>query len=83
MGRLFLSPDAVVTERLQRISPTQVLYSYTVVDLANFIRPWRGEMPLLATKGPMFEYACHEGNYSLPNILAGARAQERASQAAR
>jgi hypothetical protein len=77
LGRLALSPDAVVTERLRRISPTQILYSYTVVDPANYARPWRGEMPLNATKGPMYEVACHEGNYSLPNILAGARAEER------
>ncbi len=83
MGRLFLSPDAVITERLQRVSLTQILYSYTVVDPKNFTRPWRGEMPLMATKGPIYEYACHEGNYSLPNILAGARAQERAALAAR
>ncbi|MFL5296824.1 MAG: hypothetical protein ACJ798_10635 [Phenylobacterium sp.] len=76
--RLQLSPNAVVTERLQRTSATEILYSYSVVDPANYTRPWRGEMPLLATNGPMYEYACHEGNYSLPNILAGARVQERA-----
>jgi hypothetical protein len=40
-------------------------------------------MPLTATRGPMFEYACHEGNYSLPNILAGARAEERAAAGTR
>ena len=80
-ARLHLSPNAVVTERFKRISARQILYSYTVVDPANYTRPWRGEMPLTATKGPMFEYACHEGNYSLPNILAGARAEENASRA--
>jgi hypothetical protein len=83
IGRLSLSPDAVVTERLKRLSPTQILYSYTVEDPANYTRPWRGEMPLNAAKGPIYEYACHEGNYSLPNILAGARAQERTAQAGR
>ncbi|HEY0646768.1 hypothetical protein [Phenylobacterium sp.] len=77
-GALYLSPDAVITERFRRISPAQILYGYTVVDAANYTRPWRGEMPLTATRERMFEYACHEGNYSLPNILAGARAQERA-----
>lgn len=82
LARLTLSPEAVVTERLQRISPSQILYSYTVVDPANYTQPWRGEMPLNASKGPIYEYACHEGNYSLPNILAGARAQERAAAAA-
>jgi hypothetical protein len=77
-GRLYLSPEAVVTERLRRISKTQILYSYTVVDPANYTQRWRGEMPLTTTKGPIFEYACHEGNYSLPNILAGARREEKA-----
>jgi hypothetical protein len=77
LAQLYLSPDAVVTERLRRVSLRQILYSYTVVDPANYTQPWRGEMPLTATKGPMFEYACHEGNYSIRNILAGARSQER------
>ena len=79
LGRLYVSSEAVVIERLRRISPTQLLYSYSVADPANYTQVWRGEMPLIATKGPMYEYACHEGNYSLPNILAGARLQERAA----
>lgn len=78
-GALYLSPDAVVTERFRRVSASQILYSYTVVDPVNYTRPWRGEMPMTVTRGPMFEYACHEGNYSLANILAGARAQERSA----
>jgi hypothetical protein len=81
-GKLYLSPEAVVTERLKRVSKSQILYSYTVVDPANYTRPWRGEMPLTTTKGPIFEYACHEGNYSLPNILAGARVEEAAHASA-
>lgn len=80
--RTYLSPDAVVTERLERVSPGEILYSYTVVDPPNYTRPWRGEMPMKRTKGPIYEYACHEGNYSLPNILAGARVQERAAASA-
>lgn len=80
-ARLFLSPQAVVTERLRRISPSQILYSYTVADPANYTRPWRGEMPLNASSAPMHEYACHEGNYSLTNILAGAREEEKAAAA--
>ena len=79
LGRLYLSPDAIVTERLKRTSRDQILYSYTVVDPANYTQPWRGEMPLNATKAAIYEFACHEGNYSLPNILAGARVEERAS----
>jgi hypothetical protein len=79
LAAVYLSPDAVVTERLQRISATQILYSYTVSDPANYTRPWRGEMPFNVTRAAMYENACHEGNYSLPNILAGARAQEKAA----
>lgn len=81
LAQMYLSPDAVVTERLQRISPTQILYSYTVSDPATYTRPWRGEMPFNATRAAMYENACHEGNYSLPNILAGARVEERAAAA--
>jgi hypothetical protein len=78
----YLSSKAVVTERLTRISPTQILYAYTVTDPENYTRPWRGEMPLTVTKGPMFEYACHEGNYSMRGILGGARRQEQEAVAA-
>jgi len=81
LAAVYLSPDAVVSERLQRISATQILYSYTVTDPANYTRPWRGEMPFNATRAAMYENACHEGNYSLPNILAGARVEEKAAAA--
>jgi len=66
----------VVVERLTRISATQLLYEFAVTDPATFTRPWRAEMPLNAARGPIYEYACHEGNYSLPGILAGARRVE-------
>ena len=72
-----LSPDAVVTERFTRVSPQQILYEYTVTDAANYTQPWRGEMSLDATQDRVFEYACHEGNYALPGILAGAREEEK------
>jgi hypothetical protein len=77
-GGYFYSPMAKVVERFTRTAPDQLLYEFTIDDPATFTRPWRGEMPMRAAKGPIYEYACHEGNYSLPNILAGARAQERA-----
>jgi len=76
LARLYLSSDAVVVERLTRISATQLLYEFAVTDPATFTRPWRAEMPLNAARGPIYEYACHEGNYSLPGILAGARRVE-------
>lgn len=73
---LFLSPDAKVTERFTRISKDQILYAFEVDDPAVYKQVWKAEMPLNATKGPVYEYACHEGNYSLPGILAGARKAE-------
>ena len=72
-----LSPDAKVTERFTRVSPTQILYQFKVDDPATYSQTWQAEMPLNATKGPVYEYACHEGNYALPGILAGARQAER------
>lgn len=81
-GILLISSDARVTERFTRISPSEILYAFTVDDPSMLKQPWRAELVLYAAKGPLHEYACHEGNYSLPNILAGARAQERAAQAA-
>jgi hypothetical protein len=76
----YLSARAKVTERFTRYSRTQIFYAYTVDDPSFYTQPWRGESSLNATPQPMYEYACHEGNYSLPGILAGARAQERAAR---
>ena len=78
---LYLSKDARVIERFTRISPTEIRYEFQVDDPAVFTQVWRGEIPLRATRGPLLEFACHEGNYSLPNILAGARQQEREAAA--
>jgi hypothetical protein len=72
-----MSPDAKITERFRRVSPTELRYTFEVDDPATYTEPWRGEMPLLADKGPIYEYACHEGNYSLANILRGARQAEQ------
>jgi len=74
---ILLSPTARVTERFTRVSPTQILYQFQVDDPATYRQVWKAEMPLNATKGPVYEYACHEGNYALPGILAGARQTER------
>ena len=75
-GQMLLSAEAKVTERFTRTSPTEIRYEFTVEDRALYSQPWRAEMPFVASKGPIYEYACHEGNYSLPNTLAGARYQE-------
>jgi hypothetical protein len=74
---MYLSKDAKVTERFTRVSPTQILYQFEVSDPQIFTQTWKAEMPLNATKGPVYEYACHEGNYALPDILAGARQAEK------
>jgi hypothetical protein len=65
-----------IVERFTRTAGDQLLYEFRVEDPAYFKQPWRGEMPMRAAKGPIYEYACHEGNYSLPNALTGARFQE-------
>ena len=66
-----------VTERFTRISPTQILYQFELNDPTTYSAPVKGEVALNATKGPIYEYACHEGNYALPGILAGAREEEK------
>jgi hypothetical protein len=74
--RIYIAPDSKVTERFTRVSPTDILYEFKVEEPTAYTQTWRGEIPFRATKGPMYEYACHEGNYSLPGILSGARVQE-------
>jgi hypothetical protein len=76
-GSAVLSKDAKVVERFVRVGPSRILYAFEMDDPANYTRPWRGEEPLLASREPMFEYACHEGNLSMTSELAGARRFER------
>jgi hypothetical protein len=66
-----------VTERFTRWDDKQILYEFEVEDPNVYTRPWRGEMSLNRDGARMYEYACHEGNYALHGILAGAREQER------
>lgn len=73
----YVSPAATVTERLTRVAEDEIFYEFEVRDPDIYTRPWRAEMVLNATEGPIYEYACHEGNYALPNILGGARQEER------
>lgn len=77
---ILLSAEGKVTERFTRWSDEQIFYEFTVEDPSIYSRPWRVEMSLNAAEGPIYEYACHEGNYSLPGILAGARAEEAAAR---
>ena len=64
-------------ERFTRTDEATLLYEYIVEDPASFEQPWTAVVPMTKTEGPMFEYACHEGNYGLTNILSAARAVER------
>jgi hypothetical protein len=72
-----LSPDAKVTERFTRIANDQILYEFSVDDPKLFSQVWKAQMIFNTSKGGMYEYACHEGNYALPGILAGARKDDR------
>jgi len=67
-------------ERIRRIGADQLDYELTVEDPATFTRPWTVSTPMIRTDGPLFEYACHEGNYAMRGILAGARAAEKAAE---
>ena len=67
-------------ERFTRTDANTILYQFTVDNPTAFTRPWKGEVPLTKAPGPIYEYACHEGNYSMENMLKGARVQEKDSR---
>jgi hypothetical protein len=67
-----------VTEWLTRIGPNKIRYKFTLDDPGTYTAPVTGEVAFNATKGPVYEYACHEGNYAMEGILAGAREAEKA-----
>ena len=75
-----LSDEGVVVERFSRFSDEQVLYEFEVRDPIFYTEAWSGEMAFNATDTQPYEYACHEGNYGLPGILAGARRLEMDEQ---
>jgi len=67
-----------VTERFTRTAEDTLEYEATVDDPETWVRPWTIAMPLVREPGyQLFEYACHEGNYAMMNILSGARAAEK------
>lgn len=66
-----------LVERFRRLDADTLEYSFTVDDPSTWTRPWTVTYPMVKTEGPIFEYACHEGNYGLMNILSGARWQEK------
>jgi hypothetical protein len=77
-GVLFgVGSDLTLTERFRRTSPDSLDYQFTVNAPTAYTRPWTVATPMARIDGAIYEYACHEGNYSVPNILKGARAQEK------
>ncbi len=74
------SENMKLTERFKRMDADTLLYQFTVEDPATWARPWTVEIPVTRTPGPLFEYACHEGNYGMFGALAGARAEEKGSK---
>jgi hypothetical protein len=72
--------NARVIERFTRVAPDKIHYRFTVEDPQAFTHSFTGEMPFYRTDDAIYEYACHEGNYALRGILAGAREQEKAAR---
>jgi hypothetical protein len=70
-------------ERFTRVDAKTIDYEVKVTDPATFTRPWTAISTLRATAGPLYEYGCHEGNYSLPGILRGARVKEKEKEKSR
>jgi hypothetical protein len=65
-----------VTERFKRVDASTILYRATIDDPEAYAKPWTLEYPFIAAPGSVYEYACHEGNYAMQDILGGARKQE-------
>lgn len=72
--------DLKVTERFTRTAENLIQYEFTVTDPNTWVEPWSGSYPIKKFDGPIYEYACQEGNYGMPNILSGARAAEAAGK---
>ena len=74
---IMVGPKSKVVERFARESDTELNYKFTVEDPEIYSKPWMAEYAMMASKAPMYEFACHEGNYGLANILSGQRETER------
>jgi hypothetical protein len=70
------SQNMKLVERFRRLDADTLEYTYTVTDPETWTSPWTASIPLRLSKLPLYEYACHEGNYSMPNLLSGQRAAE-------
>lgn len=74
------SANLHVIERFRRIDASTILYRATIDDPSTFAKMWTVEYPFVATRGPVYEYACHEGNYAMPDIMGGARKADAAGR---
>ena len=72
-----ISPEGRIIERILRHADNEINYRFTVEDSNLYSQPWTAELSFYPLEGRIYEYACHEGNYSMPGILAGARRLER------
>ncbi|MCW8194632.1 hypothetical protein F6455_07515 [Proteobacteria bacterium 005FR1] len=72
-----ISEGGRIVETFERYSDSEIFYTFTVYDDKLYTQPWKGELSFHATEGPVYEYACHEGNYAMENILRGARLKEQ------
>jgi hypothetical protein len=76
----FPASDALrVVERFTRTADGTIDYDFTVHDQATYTKPWTAVLPMAKSEGPIYEYACHEGNYGMTNLLLGHRAEEKAA----
>ena len=71
------SENMRVVERFTRVADDAIRYTFTIEDESTWVRPWSAELPMKKSVGPLFEHACHEGNYGLYNTLVGARLEEK------
>ena len=76
------TPDRHLIEKFTRVDAQTLLYEFTVTDPGTWTASWTAQVPMRRNDLPLFEYACHEGNYSLEGILSGTRADERKAAAA-
>ena len=74
------TPGMHLVERFTRVGADAIRYQFTVDDPGMWTRPWSAEIPIARVQGPIYEFACHEGNYALGDILSGARAEEAAGK---
>jgi hypothetical protein len=81
-GLFAIRPQTRIYERFTLTSADEIAYTFTIEDAALYSQPWTGELVLTRQRGArIFEFACHEGNYSMTGILGGARAVERRAAA--